>query len=371
MLAETPGVGPRAFRRLLDAFASPRGVLEADEAALARTPRIGPKLAAAIRAVQRAEAEAAAAAQRDLELAARHAARLVTLRDADYPVHLRSLPDAPPLLWCIGDPACCRGPALAVVGSRNATEYGRAWTTAACRELASRGWTIVSGMAAGIDSCAHRAALDVGGATVGVAGCGVAALPRETATATALLRERGVILSEFAPLRPAVPGSFPKRNRTICGLALGTLVVEAAERSGALITARYALQAGRPVFALPGRAGDPNSRGVNGLIKQGARLVESAGEIAAVFHDVVAKEPKSSMLTPQGAAPCRETSPVAPPRAGLEGLVWRLLAQGSRDIDELLAATGAAPAEMAVAVLRLELEGAVERLPGNRLGLRR
>src|SRR5881296_2874713 len=202
------------------------------------------------------------------------------LADEHYPAWLRTIPDPPPVLYCDGSMEPGDRQAVAIVGSRQATPYGLRVTDALARELSALGFTIVSGFARGIDAAAHRAAMASGGRTVAVLGCGLDVdYPSGHASLRAEIAGSGAVLTEFAPGTAPFATNFPRRNRIISGLALGVVVVEAAEDSGSLITARLALEQGREVFAVPGPIDVPTSRGPHGLLKQGAKLVETVDDI--------------------------------------------------------------------------------------------
>ncbi len=270
---------------------------------------------------------------------------LLPLTDERYPPLLRTIHDPPVLLYVRGElpPA----EALAVVGSRRASEAGGRFTLGVCAELASRGITIVSGLARGIDTAAHLGALEGGGPTIGVLGCGIDRIyPPENARLFHRLLERGAILSEYPPGTPPLPGHFPGRNRIISGLSRGVLVVEAAAGSGSLITVEFALEQGREVFAVPGPVNSPVSSGVHQLLKEGAHLVTGAADILTV-------------LWPQ--APRRQDRKEEEDfAASLDGNARRLyqhLGNEPVHIDHLVRKSGLTPMEVSVILLHLELQG--------------
>ncbi|WP_308419561.1 DNA-processing protein DprA [Chitinimonas koreensis] len=272
-LALVPGVGPAAMVRLLSAFGDPARVLAASPASLARL--VPAKLAEAIR--QGPAADELAAALAWLEVPEN---RLLTLADADYPPRLLEIADPPPLLYVKGRVELLAAPSIAVVGSRNATPQGLQNAEAFARELSRQGWTIASGLALGIDAAAHQGGLAGMGSTIAVVGTGLDIVyPARNHALARQIAAEGVIVSEFALGTPGRAGNFPRRNRIISGLARGVLVVEAALQSGSLITAREAAEQGREVFAIPGSIHSPVARGCHQLIKQGAKLVETAADI--------------------------------------------------------------------------------------------
>lgn len=374
-LANVHGVGAALFQRLVARFGTPQQVLTADKEALRGVHGVGEAVAHTI--VHAIPDGGLQRARQELDQAKMAGARLVCLHDPDYPPHLLALANAPPYLYVLGNVACLSGLVLAVVGSRTPSSYGLEVTRGICTALATKGWTIVSGMARGIDTAAHFCALDVGAPSVGVAACGVCALPVDTFPSVKRLLADGVVVSEFAPTMPALEGLFPKRNRTMAGLALGTLVVEAGARSGALITANHAMKAGRPVFAVPGRIADDTSRGTNALIKRGARLVDEAEDILSVFQNEVARYGGSATIkSEQIARPVSVAQPVIPEvtaegRSAEERAVLRVVGEAVADVDTLLITTKLSPAALATALLRLEIDGLVARLPGNRIALKR
>jgi DNA processing protein len=350
-LRSVPGVGNVTFRRLVEHFGSPARVLDAplDQLALVK----GVSRAAAV-AITTHDYRRAAAHEADAF--AKSGARLVTLLDSDYPPLLKEIPDPPPFLYLKGSlPEA--GTAIAVVGSRLASDYGIATTSRLARELAEQGVTIVSGLAQGVDAAAHRGALQVGGRTIGVLGCGVDQIyPPGNRQLFREMAEQGAIVSEF-PLgtRPDAP-NFPRRNRIISGLSRGVLVVEAAERSGSLITARFALEQGREVFAVPGNITHRASRGTNSLIKQGAKLVESVA-------DILGELPPEGVNLPQWAR--QQGFNLSPAEETLCGL----LADGPLHIDELTIRSELTVSAVSAMLLRLELQGAVLQLTGKMFSL--
>jgi DNA processing protein len=303
-----------------------------------------------------------AAADRDLAwLEADPARHLVPLDDPRYPAPLRASPDPPLALFVVGDPNLLAWPQLAVVGSRSATRGGIANAHEFARELAGRGLAITSGLALGIDAAAHRGALAAGGLTLAVAGTGPDRVypARHRELAHAICAAGGALVTEFPLGTPARPGHFPRRNRIISALALGTLVVEATLRSGSLITARHALEQGREVFAIPGSIHNPMARGCHALIRDGAKLAESAAdvleELGALLGDPPPQEPASQVVAAAAA------NDLDPDHASL------LDAMGFDpvSVDTLVARTGQSPQAVASMLLLLELEGHVSSVAGG------
>ena len=276
-LSLVSGVGPLLRKALLDRFGTPAAVLAAGRDELQSVNGIGPKTAARILAAKN-EIDAEA----ELQLAAENGIDVLTENDAGYPRPLRQIHDPPGVLFRRGQPNPQDDLAVAIVGTRHATRYGLAQAERLAASLARTGFTVVSGLARGIDAAAHRGALDAGGRTIAVLASGLLEIyPPEHAKLADEVAEGGYLISESPPRMVPLSGAFPQRNRIISGLSVGTIVVEAAERSGALITARHAYEQGREVFAVPGPVDSRMSRGCHALIKDGAKLVESIDDVLA------------------------------------------------------------------------------------------
>ena len=277
-LAIVDGIGPARLSALLARFGSAERVLAARADELGAVPGFGREFVKRIRAA--ATDEGRGRAREAMETLRRAGAVAITPADAAYPDAFRTLPDPPYLLFAVGNLDLLAAPAVGVVGTRAPTDYGRRTAMTLAGELARAGLAIVSGMARGIDSVAHAAALDAGGSTVGVLGHGIDRVyPPENERLFARVRERGLLITELAPGEEPNAGNFPRRNRLIAALSLGVLVVEMGEKSGALHTVTYALEQGKDVFAVPGQIGSPQSTGTNQLLKEGARLVTSAADV--------------------------------------------------------------------------------------------
>jgi DNA processing protein len=342
-----PGVGGEARRALLKSFGLPQAIFEASRRALAAV--IDPALAERL-LTHECAAEIATA----LDWASQPGNRLLTLADADYPQSLLTADDPPVLLYAKGDTALLNWPMLAVVGSRNATAQGERDAEAFAKTLGHAGLTIVSGLALGIDAAAHRGALATPAGTVAVIGTGADRLyPAKNETLARAIAEHGVVLSEFALGTPALASNFPRRNRIIAGLGLGCLVVEAAPKSGSLITARLAAESGREIFAIPGSIHSPLSRGCHQLIRQGAKLVESAQDIL--------EELRWGAAPAASAAPARKSAPAN----DNEEQVLAFLGDAPCAIDTLSARSGLTPAALLAMLLPMELAGRVAQLPGG------
>lgn len=362
-LVHRPGVSRSAARALLAAFASAPAVM-----------RAGPSQwrAVAGAAVASALAQDDPVLEQRLEAArtwleASPGRQAITLGDPAYPAALLSTEDPPLMLFAEGRVEWLTAPALAIVGSRHPTPQGAAHAREFAAHLSAEGWTVVSGLAQGIDGAAHEGALGGRGSTIAVVGTGPdIPYPRQHAALTRRIAEHGLLLSEFAPGTPPLAAHFPLRNRIIAGLGRGTLVVEAALQSGSLITARLAAEAGREVFAIPGSIHSPQSRGCHALIRQGAKLVESAQDIVEELGGA-SPERRSSGRATRAAAPVGEDAPAdeATPAADDADAVLGALGHDPATLDALAARTGLSAAALGARLLELELMGAVARLPGG------
>jgi DNA processing protein len=344
----TPGLGPRTARALLAEFGLPDAIFEASAGSL---QRVVPEPLARVLAQPPAAAIQNAIGAVSEWLAASASHSLLTLADAAYPQALLTTSDPPPALFAIGRVELLNRPAIAIVGSRNATPTGVSNAEGFAGALARVGLTVVSGLALGIDAAAHRGALAAGDAsTIAVVGTGIDVVyPTGNRALTAEIRSRGVVVSEFALGTPAVAHNFPRRNRIIAGLARGVLVVEAALRSGSLITAHIAAESGREVFAVPGSIHSPLARGCHRLIRDGAKLVESAQDVLEELGIAAAAKPVAAAADPD-----------------LYPELLELLGYDPVDLDLLAQRSGRDAGELAGALLELELAQYVVRLPGNR-----
>jgi DNA processing protein len=355
-LAQTPGVGAETGRKLLSAFGLPQQILAAPIASLRQV--VSERVAQALR--QPPSAEATALGERTLAWAEEPGKYLLTLADPRYPPQLLEIADPPLLLYVKGRLELLTQPALAVVGSRNATAQGVLNAEKFSQALSQAGFTIVSGMALGIDTAAHHGALSApehGGSTIAVIGTGADIVyPARNRTLAHRIAEAGCIVSEYPLGMPAIAANFPRRNRIISGLARAVLVVEAAAQSGSLITARMAADQGRDVFAIPGSIHSPLSKGCHQLIKQGAKLVESAQD---VLEELQYLPLMAAGLAPSAAAaPAADATPIA--RQLLDALGFDPVTP-----DLLAMRCGLNAATLAAELLTLELQGQVEALPGG------
>jgi DNA processing protein len=351
----TPGLNAAALRAALEALGSPAAVAGASPCELERAAV--PAAAAAFLASGAAPPRAAE--RRWLESARHH---LVPFTDPRYPSLLRSLADPPVILYASGDLGALSTPLLAVIGSRQPSAQGRETAAMLAEALCERGLGVASGLAEGIDACAHQGALRAQGITLAVLGCGIDVVyPRAAARLRCEVESWGALISEFPLGTPPRRGNFPQRNRIIAGLSLGTLVVEAARHSGSLITARLAKSLGRPVFAIPGSIHNPLARGCHELIKAGAKLVDGVDDIwrglnfSALLTNGLAVE--------GGVASTVRSSPTLDKdrKILLDALGFDLV-----DLDLLVVRTGFKPEAVSSMMLILELEGHVQAAPGGR-----
>ncbi len=366
-LARAEGVGPITYRRLLRRFPSAAAALEA----LPRLARAGGRpMAPTVPTV--------ASVEREVERMARLKGRLLFVDGPDYPPLLGLLDDAPPVLMVLGKVAALHGRAVALVGSRNASANGQRIAELLAQQLAHDGLVVVSGMARGIDAAAHEGALREGMTVACVAGGVDVPYPPEHAALQTRIAAVGAVVSELAPGTAPIARHFPRRNRIIAGLSLGIVVVEAATRSGSLITARLGQDMNREVFAVPGSPLDPRCRGSNDLIRNGAHLVETAADVAENLPDHPAREglartalfrhgppPKLAEVP----APWDEAEPAATDGARVRAALLQLLGPSPTSVDDLARRCQFSPASVNSALMDLELAGRVEALPGNRFAL--
>jgi DNA processing protein len=347
-LIETPRVGRESARKLLAAFGSPEAAVAASTAA--RREVVGAAAAEALAAPSEALGQLIDTTARWLAAEGEPPRRVITLGDPLYPTLLLQTADPPLLLYAQGHVELLQRPAIAMVGSRNPTAQGRDNARAFAAALSGAGLTVASGLALGIDGAAHEGALEGPGATIAIVGTGLDRVyPRTHHMLAHRIAREGLMLSEYALGTPPLAANFPLRNRIIAGLSQGVVVVEAALQSGSLITARLAAEAGREVFAIPGSIHAPQSRGCHALIKQGAKLVDSAQDIL-------------EELQPGQATHLPQTMPTEPARGDplLDAMGYDPVS-----LDALVARTGSPPHELNARLLELELGGRVARLPGQ------
>lgn len=359
------GIGPVSVRSLVSTLGSPETILKADRKDLMSAPGVGPELATKI-LDQRTHLDV----DKELRQAEKRGVRLVTALDEEYPKRLREIYDPPMALyvWGMLDPRDSH--AVAVVGSRRTTHYGLATAEMLSCQLAQAGFTVVSGLARGIDTAAHRGALKGKGRTIAVLGGGLDRLyPEENADLAKAIAGQGAVLTEFPFGREPDKTTFPIRNRIVSGLSEGVVVVEAGLTSGAMITANEAAEQGRTVFAVPGRIDSPTSGGCHRLIKNGARLTESVDDILEELGQLI----RSAGPTPgaEGAIPLAREKAMPSLSGDEAALVKALEDEEKLDVDTLTRLSGLKPAAVNVALIGLEMKRMVRMLPGRIVELRR
>ena len=374
-----PGIGNHTIRRLLAAFGSAEKSVAATSEELAQIDGLTPDVRE-----QLIDGRSRAPLAQELELIQQHQCHIVTINDDSYPPLLKQIDDPPALLYVIGEFPLQDAPSIAIVGSRSPTEYGKTISHQLSHQLAERGITVVSGFARGIDTCVHRGALEAGGDTIAVFGCGLSIIYPETNRALAEdIIKSGALISEFPMTMPPRGTNFPRRNRVISGLTLGTLVVEASERSGSLITARHAAEQGREVFAIPGQIFSNVSRGTHSLINQGATLINSVDDLLDALPDYAqtlgGESPESTRQPPslkrsdkvaRSQSVEKESAPAPQPKAHLnltpdEQAVLSAMDADSVHIDAITRVTQLPIGKVSSLLVMLELKGIVQQLPGK------
>jgi DNA processing protein len=350
-LTRSDGVGPVTFRELLDHFGSA-------EAALAAVPEL------AARGGRRLRICAPELAEQEMDALDSIGAKLIALGEADYPSWLAHIDSAPPLIALRGDAAVLQRPAVAIVGSRNASVGGVKFAKQLARDLGARGYVVASGLARGIDAAAHEASTATGTIAVLAGGLDRIYPPENTALADRIIAEGGVHLTEMPLGWEPRARDFPRRNRLVSGLSLGVVVIEAADRSGSLITARLAGEQGRIVFAVPGSPLDPRAAGTNRLLRDGARIVTGVDDIIGEIEPMIAREPARDMPSaPDGAAPPADAGDVDREK------ILDALGSAPVEVDEIVRFTGLKPALVHLVLLELDLAGRIGRHPGGRVSL--
>ena len=351
-LTRIKGLGCISFKKLASHFADPTQSLSATAAELSAIEGIDRKAVDGLLAFTQWDE-----VEQEVQRAEEAGVKIIPFGSGIYPARLRSIADPPPCLYVKGEIRRENDKAVAVIGTRSASHYGRRVTRDLCRGLASLGFTVISGMARGIDGVAHDEALNAGGRTIAVLGSGVdRAYPPEHRKLYHRISENGAVISELPLGAPPLAFNFPARNRLISGLSAGVVVVEATEKSGSLITAAIASEQGREVFAVPGEVGSSRSRGGHRLIRQGAKLVENVDDILEeIAPQLVARDrqPAALRTLPVDAQP--ETHKI-----------FDLLQERSLHIDEVIEASGFSASRVSQILLELELQGFLKQLPGNR-----
>lgn len=355
-LSFLPGLGGALIPRLVDHWGTASAVLHSRGRSAQPPPGIGPRVLAVL-ADESQAANAGRRAQEELARLEQGGGMVLCPESPEFPQSLLTIPDPPAVLFCRGDLSLLSLPAVALIGSRAATEYGRRIAFRLASALAGQSLVVVSGAAYGIDAAAHRGALEIGGKTIAVLGCGLdVAYPKPHAPLLAEIAAQGLVLSEYPLGTRPEPFRFPARNRLISGLSRGVVVVEATEKSGSLITAELALDQGREVLAVPGRIDSPKSAGTHGLIRQGAHLVRYAEDVL---------EALSWQQHAQSPEPGNVQEKVAQGGSGPESLLLRTLEAYPQDIDALVRRTGLTVVTLHGLLLQLELQGLVRQLPGQ------
>jgi len=356
-LKNIPGVGNHLFKRLLDQWKSPEIILQQPLDLLTSIQGISKRVAAEI-----VKKNAKINAKKEIKRAQQFDITILCMNDDQYPPLLRQIPDPPPLLYVYGQ-LSPSDTCIAIVGSRTSTSYGESFTRSLAKDLVHNQITIVSGMARGIDTAAHKGALDANGRTVAVMGCGLETVyPGENKTLFhSIARNNGAVISEFSMGAKPEAYHFPSRNRIISGMSMGTIVVEAGNKSGSLITARLALEQNRQVFAVPGQVHSEMTEGTHRLIKQGAKLIENVQD---VLEDLGPFMNSHLQVFPQKSIKTREKD--LPPMDSCEQLIWDQLTFDPQYIDDIQHHLELSTSVLSVQLLQMEMKGLVEQHPGKR-----
>jgi DNA processing protein len=368
-LKSIEGIGNASFQPLLDRFGSPSAVFSAAINDLSAIPGINKKIATGIVSFKSWDI-----ILRQLDILDKLGVDIITYLDDCYPPNLLNIYDRPAFLYVSGHLEKDDIP-VAIVGSRNASTYGKYTTERISRELALKGITIVSGMARGIDSCAHRGALTAQGRTVAVLGSGLDVIyPPENKKLFAAISQNGAVISEFPMGTQPMPYHFPVRNRIISGMSYGVLVVEAGEKSGSLITARLAMEQGREVFAIPGTIDSASSRGTNSLIKQGAKLIDNIDDILEEILPQLERRSAQPASRKQEFVPTSVSQPDAARNtdglAPIDQAILNILSQGKMHADDIITVIDRVSADVLSALMTLELKGIVVQQPGKIFSLK-
>ncbi len=346
-------IGSARLKKLLNYFAKPENILKAPCEELMGVSGIGKEIARKVTSLKEKEID------EELDLAEKYNLKIITVDDKDYPENLKHIPDPPIVLYVKGELKEEDRLSIAIVGSRRASFYGLSCAEKFASDLSERGFTIVSGLARGIDASAHKGALKQGRRTIAVIGSGFCHLyPPENKELAEEISRYGAVISEFPVNAKPLAQNFPRRNRVISGLSLGVLVVEAARNSGALITADCALEQGRDVFALPGKIDSGTSFGTNGLIKQGAKLVSCADDIIEEFNIPIATKSNKRKVKDTGleSGVCL---------SGNESLLYNLISDEPVLLDEIAESAGIGIPEISGILLKLQMRKLIRQLPGK------
>ncbi|MGB0908803.1 MAG: DNA-processing protein DprA [Nitrospirales bacterium] len=358
-LHSVKGLGAGTISRLVRHFGSPQAVQTASASDLSRHAGISAALANRIR--QSPDEQTVASIQHEVKAVEQGSFAVLSILDTEYPARLQTIPDPPPLLYVTGKLDASDQQAIAIVGSRKATPTGCAFTYKLSRELSTIGFTIVSGLARGIDKSAHEGALEGMGRTIAVLGCGIdQTYPREHQALRSRIEEQGAVLTEFPPKAAPHAYHFPQRNRLISGMSLGVVVTEAAENSGSLITAKLALDQNREVFAVPGAVTNKMSRGPHLLIKQGAKLVEGIDDILEELIPQI-----ENAMSEQWKDRCQATSSSSLELGVAEEALYNQISLEPITLEELLSQGTSTPSEVMSLLLSLEMKGVIQQLAGS------
>jgi len=352
------GIGPVSVAAMISALGTPQAILDASRADLMRARGVGPEISEKI-LTQRSAVDPV----KEIEAAGRLGFSIITQVDEAYPRRLKEIHDPPLALYVMGSLDGVDHPAVAVVGTRHATHYGRDCAERLSYQLGQVGFTVVSGLALGIDTAAHKGAMKSGGKTIAVIGSSLDNIyPPENQSLAGEISRHGAVISEFPLGRKPDRTTFPIRNRIVSGLSMGTVVVEAGTTSGALITAKQALEQGRSVFAVPGRIDSPGSRGPHRLIRDGACLIEDVQDILDEFEFLIPA--RKGATSSGGGCPRPRLSPE-------ESRVIEILADGAMDIDSIIRQTALDPGMISSLLIGLEMKKVVRMLPGRHVELTR
>lgn len=361
-LSLVPGVGPQRAALLLAHFGSPGAVLQATQQQLLAIRGVGAKIATDIRA-----ARSGTYFTEELELIRQHGVQIAGLRGEGYPARLAEIPDPPPILYIRGTLTPADARAVAIVGSRRCTTYGQRITEKLAEGLAKAGYVVVSGLARGIDGFAHRAALNAGGRTLAVLAGGLSKIyPPEHDQLAEQVATAGALLCEVPMRSQPLPTMFHARNRIISGLVLGVVIIEANDRSGALITARHAADQGRDVFVVPANVDSLASSGSLNLIRLGARVIRGIDDLLEDLQGFGSTPSPATDKAEASATPARSEPVAAPPPtlSAAEQKLWDYLTE-QRHIDQIAAETGLSMSELSKMMMLLEMKRVIRRLPGN------
>ncbi len=359
-LREVKGLGPITYSRLINRFGSPKAIQEANFSSLVAAGELSPSLAQSIQ--KPLSDNTVKKIQQEIEAVEADRFSILTLTDPQYPARLKTIADPPPLLYYTGSLQDCDQQALAIVGARKGSHAGRAFTRTLSSDLAALGFTIVSGLARGIDADAHQGALAAAGRTLAVLGCGIdRTYPPEHHTLRQQIEQHGAVLSEFPMGTRPLSFHFPQRNRIISGLSLGVIVTEATLKSGSLITARMALEQNREVFAVPGNVTHPLSHGPHDLIQQGAKLVQEPWDIVEEILPMLEPSFRENLERLHNEVETQATTLVLGPE---EQHLFDRIPLEPISLDELITQGSYSSSEVMSILLSLEIKGLIKQVPG-------